>query len=488
MAALSACAYNNTGQIDYRVATSDPGAISTCGKSSCVQLDRRYALSGYRDDGPFESDDVYAISIEQLVIGDNISESPYFKAFDKTGEFAILANVFEFASTEADADGRSFLQGSELGDEASTDQRLKLVYYDDGVKPFQPLNFSNIPIVPRTAYKGGSVGIQLVIMELDTEKGPMTSLLTTLARVGQKAIPVSPGVSEVILNLGESLFQGGTYDDRLFEYKFVLANGGQANGNSQPVFAPGRYVLRRQEQRHEAIDWGTTRLDVNTGRLVTDKGLEIRNDLYVVLNVAKYDAATAAEYYDLEGWNEFRQALAAADPLSISLADLEQQLSGKLAEQRSDDWLRKLRLSWSQAEAKLNRYARLASSDTAIDGALATCRSPDATAAKRMRDQAQFVATDALKGFQTAYDEAMAAGNGDEREIDDSDMNALIARVARYFMPWGESGAEQENFADATKFDVYLNGDFRQDALAVAKTRVAAPVCLKSAESQASES
>lgn len=478
---LSACAFNNTGQIDYRVATNDPSDTSDCStspdaNSRCVALDRRYSLSDYRYDQPFSTDDVYSINIEQMVIGEDISESHHFKGIDKSGEFVVLANVFEFASTSADAQQRSFVHSDDLAKQTSTDQRLKLVHYDDGIQASQPFNFSNIPIVPRSQYKGGSIGIQLVVLELDTQEGPMTSLLTTLARVGQKAIPVSPAVTDVILDLGESLFQGGTYDDRLFEYRFVLSNGEEAHGNVSAVFASGRYVLRRKEDRTTEIEWSKAKLDLNTGRLRDEYGAEIRDDLYIVLNIAKYDPATAVEFYDSSAWNEFRQALVDSDPGATSLEDLKDKLEIKLIEQRSDDWLRKLKLAWSQAEAKLNRYSR---------ASVAVCEAPDPTRAARSRDEAEFAANDALRKFETSYQQIADKGEaGQPKEFNSEDTNSLVSRVARYFMPWNSVGDPQEHFSRSDKFNAYLANGLRAGAIEVARKRGIASACANSRTSE----
>jgi hypothetical protein len=187
----------------------------------------RYRIGG-GDLKPFESGEVFSMEIEQMAIGNNVIEGHVLGYnFDQEGEFAVLANVFEFAGTAADAGSRRFLQSNEIDRDApadTSDVEMKLIYYGDDIRALQTVNFSNIPLYQRSTYNGGSVGVQLAVLEVDTGDGPMAKLMTTLARFGQKAIPVSSEVSDVLFDFGESLFSDGKGDDRLLEYRFVLSS------------------------------------------------------------------------------------------------------------------------------------------------------------------------------------------------------------------------------------------------------------------------
>ncbi|MEJ2411087.1 MAG: hypothetical protein P8Y48_17740, partial [Novosphingobium sp.] len=399
----------------------DPTAASEeCGGSPCAKLDRRYSLSKFEDDQPFEENDVYSINIEQMMIGNNISEGGIFKYFDKNGEFAVLANVFEFSSSEGSGEERKFYNGDI---NKSKDVPLKLIYFDDGVQAYQSLNFSNIVLQPRTVYHGGSIGIQIVVMELDTQEGSMTKLLTTLAGYGKNAIPASSETSDILLELGKSLFNGGSYDDRLFAYEFVLSNGSIAtDSGTRATFTPGRYALRRSEMRADPMKWEGVLLNNETGRLVDKEGNEIRKDLYFILNIAKYDENVRPEFYQFDKWREFRDTLEEQDLTATTLANLTKEIGEKLAEKRSEDWYHRTAKRWAEAENKLNRYSRNAyrnfeENNFLVRDIVKSCEYLKDNRAKRLirfRDISERNARDSISEFITDYQIAI---NKEEEEF-----------------------------------------------------------------------
>lgn len=476
--ALTGCSHVNTGQIDYRVAPSSPqlGAKTTCPTSSprCVALTTRYGAAG-DDQAPFKAKDVYSIEIEQIVVGDNILEGVFLgNHFDKSAEFGVLANVFEFAGDPAQASQKRFLQSGELEKKAEdpSDVELKLVYYGDDVRAFQPLNFSNIPLQQRSEYKGGSIGIQLVVLEVDTRSGPMASLLTTLARFGQQAIPVSSEVSDVLFDLGEALFSGGSGDDRLFEYRFVLSARPDNLDDVQAVFTPGRYVLRRKEQRGVDQNWTDVKLDLNTGRLVDNSGKEVRNEFYMVLNIRRYPEGTLPEHYEFEKWSKVRSALEAADPANTPLATLKTQVNDALVEQRSEQWGTRLSARWSLVESHLRALTSRHVPNLSA-APISACQVADKDRAQRRSNLTERNASDALREFVAEYQRATrtpAAGATDEFSAEGRE--ALVSRVARYFMPWA-TGIEA-NFANKDSFATFVNdatNGLSTTALTTAKTR-----------------
>ena len=110
------------------------------------------------------------------------------------------------------------------------------------------------------------------MLEVDSRSQAVGSLLSTLADFGKGALPTLPGGADVLINLGKSLFAGGSSDDRLFDYRFVLSYGGHGGEFPQAEFAPGRYVVLRQQDRRTPIDWSEFQIDHNNGRLYRKPG------------------------------------------------------------------------------------------------------------------------------------------------------------------------------------------------------------------------
>ena len=475
--ALAGCSHVDTGQIDYRVADSSPtrGTTIACAgtASRCVQLERRY-LPFEEGNEPFKAGATYSMEIEQIVIGDNILEGNILGSqLGKSGEFAILANVFEFASTGSDASKARFLQSNELEREAGdpSDVELKLIYYGDDIRKRQPLNFSDIPLQQRSRYNGGSIGIQLAVLEVDTRSGPMSSLLTTLARFGQKAIPVSSEVSDVLFDLGESLFAGGSGDDRLFEYRFVLSRAPDNADDVQANFAPGRYVLRRTANRIDEQKWSDLSLDLNTARLMRG-GHEVRDELYMVVNVRRYPDETSPEYYNFDQWSEVRAKLEQADPATKPINDLTAEITTALVDQRSNQWCARLVNRWSIAETRLqNLTARHVPNLDQFD--TSGCVGANKTRIARLSDQSERNAQDALREFAADYISAVPVSPaGTPQELSNKDREVLVSRVARYFMPWVP--LNQQRFADQAAFDAFVRdagGGLTTTSLLTAKGR-----------------
>ncbi len=500
---LFACTHVDTGQIDYRVADA-PGAATEqnmkgspcsgnaseeCGPTRLSRVQRRYDPG--TDFTAFTSQDVYSIEIEQGMIGNNILEGHILgRQMGHNAEIAILANVFEFAAENSDAAtlaARRFLEFSAADD--PSDVELKLIYFSDDVNRNQPFNFSNIPLRQRSRYGGGSIGIQIVIMEIDAQSGPMASLMGTLARFGQQVVPGPTEVKDLLFDLGESLFTGGGNDDRLFEYRFVLSAPGATPISPQATFAPGRYVLRRGQERSVPMEWGDVRLDHNTARLYRNRGAtweEIRDELYLVLNIRRYDRSTLPELYQHQRWTQFRQALeeagaADAGPIASVTANIQQALVARRSDQRRSD----LAQQWAAVERHLSIYT-----SRALKGLEAPELSQCAAAASGLRgrrDSAERDARDAIREFLAAYQGALRtpppatnapapAPNAPpaEPEFKIADREALVSFVARYFMPWAAPETSQ-NFASATVFEgAFVNGgDLAALAIETAQARSA---------------
>lgn len=409
----------------------------------------------------------------------------------------MLANVFEFASEAGDAAAKRFLESGEFAGKADdpSDVELKLVYFSDDVQRRQALSFSNIPLRSRAAYGGGSIGIQLVVMEVDAQAGPVSSLLKTLARFGQQALPGPGEAKDILFDLGESLLSG-SQDDKLLEYRFVLSGGGEDARAMQATFAPGRYVVRRMQKRDVDMGWGALRLDHNTGRLYRQSTTpnadgayqEVRDDLYMVLNVRRYPDGTKPEYYVQKDWSTFRDAFqAAADAKAAPLDKVTERLIGVLEDGRSTDWRDSLLLKWATVANRLDLYsARYASDFAKVD--MTGC--PVATVELQRRlDAAEREVRDAMRVYRAEYQAAADAERKNKagvvtgQEFKPDERERVVSAVSAYFMPWSTTGASQATFADAGSFekayvDAASTGDLAAISLAAAKAKATgSPSC-----------
>ncbi len=437
---------------------------------------------------------IYSIEIEQAVIGDNILEGKVLgRQFGKTAEIAVLANVFEFASEAGDAAAKRFLESGEFAGKADdpSDVELKLVYFGDDVQRHQAMNFSNIPLRARTAYGGGSIGIQLVVMEVDAQAGPVSSLLKTLARFGQQALPGPGEAKDILFDLGESLLSG-SQDDKLLEYRFVLSAGGEDTRAMQATFAPGRYVIRRMQKRDVDMGWGALRLDHNTGRLYRKSAAsgadgayqEVRDDLYMVLNVRRYPDGTKPEFYVQKEWSTFRDALqAASDAKAAPLDKVTERLVGVLEDGRSTDWRDSLLLKWATVTNRLDLYSSRYASDFAkVD--MTGCAVTTMELQRRL-DAADREARDAIRVYRAEYQAAAGAERKNKagvvtgQEFKSDERERVVSAASGYFMPWSTTGASQTTFADAASFekayiDAASTGDLASTGLAAAQAKASA--------------
>ena len=469
---ISACAHVDTGQVDYRVADPfKPATAPVRGPQDCMtpscpwnaDLNRKYASS----QEPFELKNVYSVELVQAFIGKNLLEGHVLgRQFGKRGEYAILANAFEFA-----ADGSAkFIQAPEYGgeNESANSTKLKLVYFGDDVAKFQPFNFSNIPLMPRAEYGGGSVGIQIVVMEIDAQSSQVRSLLGTLAAFGKNATPGPPQATKILFDLGDSLMKG-SQDDRLFDYRFVLSNGASVgvDGSLGPsaTFVPGRYVLRRLDQRTKTMRWDDLKFNYNTGRLyrsVNGKYDEVRDEFYLVLNVKKYPDGTAAEKYEFSDWTEFRTVIQnAANAKGEQLDTATKDLVSLLGYRRSRQWKTELASEWGQVARAFDTYSTR-TFGIAEDADLAACP-VERSKALLARDMAERRVRDAVRVFLADYqagrETKIGEGVNAQPEFKDDDREALVSIVARHFMPW-PSEAVKAKFANSANFEsAFLGND-----------------------------
>ncbi len=382
----------------------------------------------------FQSDSLYSINLEQAVIGGTLLEGIVLgREFGTRGQYIILANVFEL-----DGEGtRRFLESYEYHPETDTDSpnQLRVVHYAGDVARHQPLNFSNIPLLGARPYQGHSVAIQIVIIEVDVRSGAMSTLLQTLADFGKGALPIPPGGQQILGNIGQSLFSGRG-DDTIFDYRFVLNPPSGQSDSMQPIIAPGRYVLRRQQNRSAEMNWNDIRLDHNTSRLyrrVGQRWVEDRSELYLVLNIQQLPNTFPTEVYQGQTWRQARAALqSAADARDVPIEAISQTLVQTARGSRSQAIRRDLMRLWQVAEERLLAFERLLRKEG--DG-VASCQLYDEQHRDRVRGLAEADASAALDRFLTLYRASLVAPSGGEAPLQEQQRAEIVAAVARYFAP-----------------------------------------------------
>ena len=469
---LSGCAHVDVGQVDYRVSS----------QTNPETLQNKFASGGL----PIDVDEYYSIEIVQAMVGPDISEGVILgRNTGKHAELAILANVFELDNTPDEG----FVEVSGYDTKSEDGKpRLKLVYYGDNLEELQPFNFSNMPVIGRKKYKGGRVGVQILIKEIDGENPAIASLLETLAGYGKNVSPV-PQVTDVLLDLGTSMMRGSK-DDRIFDYRFTLSSGAAVlpNGalDSRAALVPGRYILMKSKERKKEIDWSGLTYDQNTGRLMKDK-TEFRDNLYLVLNVAKYPRTSSAETYDPPEWVNFRASLAKSSAdRSIPLTTLENDFKVMIAADRSGRLKAKALDHWAHVDRAIGHY---------IANSLGQLESADLSKCPDFKDQLLFERdlmkrqmSDGVREFLASYKAAIAqasdsTGNKLEPELKQADEEALISAIARTYMPWANEEVSA-NFVDAATFKAaYFESNgaiaLSEALVAVANRKSPIPVCPK---------
>ena len=460
-ALLCGCAHVDLGQVDYRVAGPPSSACTNNSNdyvidgSRCFSLRNKYEITGKS----FVKGDFYAIELEQAFVGTNVSESQIFgHNLEDRAEMAILANTFELSATGTER----FLESTEYDKAQDANApKLRLVYYGDDLAARQPFNFSDMIVAPRQQYRGGTVGIQLVVEEIDAQSPAITSLLETLAGYGKTVSPV-PQVTDVLLDLGTSLMHGNT-DDRLFDFRFMLANAaailpnGRLDGGA--VFAPGHYVIVKSDLRDTDIPWKDWRYDYNTGRILSrSDNKEFRDYMYLILNIRKYPKSSTQEKYAALDWENFRSKVASAiDDRSIPLDKVTTDLRAMIEGDRSKRLKSELAERWNAVEEVVALYMRRPFRD--LDQATAqTCAAK--ADLSRDRDAGRQDIRDAVREFIAAYQTAVPPAPA-KSELGSAEKEALVSLASRTFMPWSAPPATSPsaNFATAQAFQsAYVDG------------------------------
>jgi hypothetical protein len=351
---LAGCANLNSGKIDFRRATplrgQQPETLRTSHISQCWKVVAEPKVTNRPPDGfspcagmlpttlsdknyaPREdlisANDVYSIRLDfgriqylgesfgGIRVGSFLKPRP----LRQQGEIAVLVNAFEFAAQgTSNADSPRFYSlgqnqvstgSAATGSSASDYSSARVVYFSPDVLEGQSLNFSNIPITAPQKYHGRPIGVQIIVVELDRLSDSTKSLMKGLADLGRTTLGAS-GATDTLLALGKSLLDGAN-DDVIFEYRFVMDNGANLNGQTVSPFTAGRYVFRRAENRNTSLIWSNLRLDENTGELflAQDPASQPQAfkpyvaETYFTLSVIKHGQNGIEANYEATTWRE----------------------------------------------------------------------------------------------------------------------------------------------------------------------------------------
>ena len=455
------CSRKSTSLPEQHAKQSLDPVLTSCDPLLPTPLVRRYQSDVSGGSTPFKRGDYYSIDVQQGVMGTRLLEGDFLgKEWGNHGQFAVLANVFEFAAADAsdtEKAARRFIQFGSSAVPPGSNPGLKLIYYSGDVQRRQPFNFSNIPLRARGTYSGNSVAIQLVVIEIDNVSAPVREMLSTLADFGQSALPGPTVAKDILLGLGKSLLSGSNHDDRLLEYRFVLSPASDATGGAEAIFAPGQYVIRRTQARGAEIGWGNVRLDQNTGRLFSIEGEPIRDDLYFTLNIKRYSAAAGEESYAAPDWDGFRTTLSdAADerdkPLRAILPDVQKLVIAR----RTDQWRSRIAQAWEAARARGDQYAAAIAPSAPVSPDPKKCAyhsqidlSRNEQVAQR---EAQQAVTDFLNQYQSAATVTFTVNEKPTAEFAEPERMAVINAASLWFMPWPSDSA-RDSFKSVAAFE-----------------------------------
>lgn len=270
---LTACSNINEGEIDY-VRTVSNKILAT---QDCSQEDYSSSLNSpagvtrkcyetlyrkYQEVPSIRQGDTISVHMMQgYVLGSNEGRTPYelFTGRSANAEVVVIASVCEQGIAGC---------GLEFG--PSSDKAGRVIYFSDGVKAKQYLNFSYLPVYGPIEYKGGPLVVKLSILELDDMSDKQVSLLKALAEQGKKAYPPASTALTLLDTLGASLLQGSG-DDINFRYTMTLAPGTGDSNYNYPTLSAGNYAFLKKDTYkgpQEQEIWKNLMFDQVSGRLV----------------------------------------------------------------------------------------------------------------------------------------------------------------------------------------------------------------------------
>ncbi|BBN82483.1 hypothetical protein PA25_24680 [Pseudoalteromonas sp. A25] len=386
---LSSCKTIDEGEVDYVRTVSGLATVSlhegACSEKLYQQsLHTRDGFSRncyeslhrkYTDVPMIRKGESISVHLMQAFIQDateSKSTMETIRGVATNAEVAVIANVCEQG-----------IKGCGLEFGPSSDAKGRVVYFSNGVKAKQYLNFSYLPVYGPIEYQGGPLIIQLAIIELDNMTEEQKALLTKLAEIGKQKFAPASNVLSVLDGLGSSLLSGGG-DDVIFRYTFTMMPDGADKGYAFPTISAGNFAFVKKktiELEQEKQIWDELKFDSLTGRLVKkcsnkDANLAQYRDVEKkkATETIDYSPCTRSSDGKTHGYKDYRdntymtlQVQSGFSPRTLdksqTLNELLNELSGSLpknAEQLQKD-IEKLTESYYQATTLDNLKAPLSS-------------------------------------------------------------------------------------------------------------------------------
>ena len=263
---ITACAYRDEGEIDYRRADIDTVEIENHqGKTLHIaKLEDKNKISDKNSKTSFSADDNLTISLSTAFI-ENYTEGFFSWVNDAfegqlrpRGEIAVLAKVTPL--DDLNTYGVSFSE--------TAHRDAQVVFYSNDVVAGQFLNFNNMPIYgPNSKGVKDGVILEIWIMEIDISTPIVGALLDKMAA----SFSGSDAIGDQILEgLGGSLLGSVETSDTNFLYRALLVPPNSKNKfPAQAVLQVGSHVFIRAPKTSgvQDINWEELRLDENSGRL-----------------------------------------------------------------------------------------------------------------------------------------------------------------------------------------------------------------------------
>lgn len=299
----------NTGVADYAKAHWDPS-------NSCVPLVRKYesvcgvnftadaakgdkeydnrakpnACSGLAPDQrpQVKKGDIISLYLQQAFIAD-FSErlEGFFRGSRTRGEIAIVARVAELSA----ANDFDFSE-KDVG-------RGRLVYYSEGVRTRQFLNFSQLPIYGPVEYGGKPLLVTFHIVELDVkENSEISGLLSSVAGLGAAAYPPASPILKILDRVGGGLLKANKNDTEFRYHATLLPDAGQVKSIKDGVLEYGNYAFVRKPYESTSLhNWKNWWFNQKNGRLYTDEtcNATMADLTYFTLQINRAEVATTLD-------------------------------------------------------------------------------------------------------------------------------------------------------------------------------------------------
>lgn len=278
MVCLYGCQIIEEGEIDYVRTIADQGLnarnMATCNQE--LYNKSEFARAGvtrecyetlyrkYTKVPQIAAGETISVHLMQAFNGIAFESKNFSETFGNRGsnaEIVIIANVCE--------QGKS---GCSMAFGPKSDKKGRVIFYSNGVKALQYLNFSFLPVYGPIEYEGGPLVIQISIIELDDPSDQQKAMLKSLASAGQQMYPPASNVLTVLDSVGSAILSNSA-DDILFRYSMTLVPDSNSNNYQSPIVAEGNYAFVRKNTSKGPLEqeiFDKLMFDNLSGRLVEE--------------------------------------------------------------------------------------------------------------------------------------------------------------------------------------------------------------------------